>query len=334
MTDQDIAQAPIAPRLRWLRVDFHLWPREQINLSPHTGATLRGFLKKPMRDLLCVTGLPQCAHCPTLDRCGYGLMWEKPPAKALPDVHRPLAALLPLPLSGHKRTFSRGQALVLRYILLGLGTELVPHLIRGMQAACENGLGRGVGRAAVRHVQVYERRDGGAKTVFDHEQGFLPYPIHPTTLEAPLAPSPGQAHEVLLQLHTPLHLRQPGSKQMAQRIDPLLLTRSLTRRMHHLASQLEGVVSYQWFQPYLEMARQVRVAHEKTQVVRWHRWSNLQNKNVPMRGLEGQASLKGVPTPLWELWAWLPHVFVGKGTRHGQGYLEPSLLDEPPTTSL
>jgi hypothetical protein len=333
VTHQDTPQAPTAPRLRWLRVEFHLWPHEQVNLLEHTGSTLRGFLKKPMRDRLCVTDLKGCERCPVLERCGYGLMWEKPPVRELRSVQKPLAAILPWPLKDSRRTFPRGQALVVSYLLLGVATELVPHLIKGMQAACDQGLGRGLARVEVRHVNIYSSRDSGATSVFAHDQGFLPYPITPGTLEVDLGATSEQTHEVLLQLHTPLHLRKPGSKRMSQEVDPQLLTRSLTRRMHHLSVQLEGVHSHQWFQPYLDWASQVRVVHDETRVETWKRWSNLQNKEVPMKGLVGRARLANVPTALLELWSWLPHIFVGKGTRHGQGYLEASALDEASTVS-
>ena len=83
------------PRLRAIRVDFKVIARDNIQFHKHTGSMWRGFLKKPMRDRLCVMGLDTCDTCPILTRCGYGHIWEQPPAEALLAEARALAAHFP-----------------------------------------------------------------------------------------------------------------------------------------------------------------------------------------------------------------------------------------------
>jgi hypothetical protein len=309
-------EAVIRPRLRWLAVEFHLWLAEQVELPEQVGATLRGFLKEPMRERLCITRQPLCEGCPALSRCGYGMIWEKPPAAWMAGVNEPIAAILPGPLQTARRVFPRGEGLVLRYLLLGEGVEFVPDLVRGVEAACARGLGKGIGRALIK--RVVSCGEGAPEEIYERHQGLYGLErVRPQQLE--VRAEGEEARDVLLVLETPLHLTAPRSKKLLRRVDPAVLTRRLTGRLHQLAGQLEGVRSAGWHSALHEDALQVEVLGEHLSYVHWERWSGRRRCFVPMEGLVGHVAFGGVSARLLGLWRLLEQVYVGKYTHYGLG---------------
>ena len=319
------------PRLRAVKVDFKVVARDNVQLNKHTGSMWRGFLKKPMRDRLCVMDLDPCNSCPIVSRCGYGHIWEQPSSPSLSQLgfNNPQAGLVPAPLpEGAPLQLKTGDRTILSYHLFGSAVTHLPELIQGFRFACRT-QGLGAQNRRIGLEQVVVRGADDSRVVFDTQEGLM----LPWRTPEPLWISPEFAVEgygnLMLHFETPLHLRAHDSKHCLRKLDLHRLTLHQARRLTQLASWFEGFAwDLSWVEPLVEQLEHITVLSNTTTYTCFERWSGRRNRHEPLEGLQGHAILGNVHAGLIALWQTASWTLTGRHTNFGLGRINVNVFGQ------
>ena len=283
--------------------DFHVTLKALRPLHwPHfAGGRIRGAWGRALRQAACITGQPRCEGCSVRSRCAYGVAFD--PAAPTQPIHAsfqngiPTYIVQPPPLGA--RQMRAGDTIGFTLRLLQLKQ---PH-----QQLFEH----------VMHSAVNQHLfEPGACSLLSLRQSTPPIA---ETLGS--QPAPDGIH---IEWHTPVRLQRQGKPLFRpQDLDSATLISATWRRQLQWA-QLTGQPPV-FAQMPVEAARRCRL---DTQHMEWHdvsRYSNTQQKHLPLGGLLGSAMLTGPTEELTMLQPLLrlgELLHIGKETVFGLGRYE------------
>ncbi len=299
------------------RVLIELGPGRQ-NLPPYLGSTLRGAFASSFRQLVCVTHQRSCDGCLLLSRCSYPYIFETPPPAHIPvdlqrrfrQAPRPYVFEVPLRYRGE-------QELELGLMLVGKAIDFLPYFIYVLNEIGK--LGLGVGRVPYRLLAVMDGSQPDGPVVFDTQEQILHENFSAITLDAFAAEKSAELQRVTLEFLTPLRMKRHGTYQLDdERIDFLSIMELLIGRVETLSVfHCDG----QWLpsEPLLTAARQVRVTDKQLTFHYLERYSNRQQRKLPLHGLLGTMTFAGDISQFLPLLQIGEYLHLGAGTAFGLG---------------
>jgi len=295
---------PVLP-LAVYRLDFIA--QTPVQLPAYAGSAWRGGFGQALKRLVCVTREPTCPPCLLYRSCIYPYIFETPPDPAIgklrkyPTVPHPYV-VRPGPGGAHPV----GATVTVDVVLFGHGNRSLPYVIHAFEQAARRGLGRGDGRLALQ--QVSQQRAGGAwQPIYQPGQTLQPLPPE-------LPPQPPCPDRLLLQLETPLRIRQaeklmgPDAFQFGALFANVLRRISLLTAFHTDTPLVTA---------FSTLSRAGWAIQPRTTRLHWHEWvrySSRQDALLKMGGLVGEIALDGAALePFW------PYLWLGQWTHAGKG---------------
>jgi hypothetical protein len=282
--------------------DFHITLQAQRPIAwPHfAGSRIRGAWGRALRQAACITGKPTCEGCAVRTQCAYGVVFDPAiPAQPLhPSFQNGIPAYLIQVSALGARQLQPGEAIGFTLRLLA-GTEshhnLVEHVLRDTV-----------------NQHLFKPGDCALQAI---ERQNLPVAEAAPETEGPKLSS------VHLQWLTPMRLQHQGKPLFRpQDLNAATLTSAVWRRYLQwcqLAHQTPSAT-----QAPLDAARHCTL---DTRGLQWHdisRYSNTQQKHLPLGGLLGRSVLTGPSSALKTLLPLLrlgEQLHIGKETVFGLG---------------
>ena len=303
--------------LHCFRIFIELGPGRQ-NLPSYLGSTFRGAFAASFRQLVCVTNQRTCDGCLLLSRCSYPYIFETPAPTHIPEdlqrrfrqAPRPYVFEVPLKYQGE-------QQLELGLILVGKAIDFLPYFIYVLNEIGK--LGLGVAQVPYRLLAVMDGSHPDGAVVFDAEEQILQENFSAITLDAFAAEHTDGLRKVTLEFVTPFRMKRYGTYvEDAERIHfvsilEILLGRIETLSVFHCAGQ--SVPNEQ----LLIAARQVQVTDKQMTFHYLERYSNRQQRKLPLHGLLGRLTFAGDLSPFLPLLQIGEYLHVGAGTAFGLG---------------
>jgi hypothetical protein len=285
---------------------------DTFRLPDYAGSRLRGMFGYALRQLSCVTKLPDCATCPMKNHCPYTQVFEP---KHLDKTEQSTSIGLITPYLIHppvgKSRYHEGDIL---YIELGLLHDALKHLpliILALRRAFLRGLYPDQGKADLILIdQVFPEQ----KTIYTEENPILDN--HETQCPWPEFNQAKNKHVCLL---TPLRIEQKHKVIGPKEITASVFFRHLIRRVSLIVqkSDIKTITLDQ-----IRQANHLADLVEFEKRVFWkeiERYSFRQQQSIPLGGVLGRLYFKSVPVellPFLELGQWLN---LGKETTFGLG---------------
>lgn len=265
------------------------------------GSTWRGAFGRALKQLACVTGLPECRTCPLFTKCDHARIFETPPDPTAGKMRKYNAAPHPyalLPASGG--TIRAGQPVALEVRLFGRAEANRKLVLDALNRAANRGL-------------------GPQRIALEQEQ---PEKIETRILKLDELAGEPVPERVEVHLVTPLRLRAGGrlagtdSLEFGSFFSVLLRRVSMLCTFHQQPFQID-------FRALVGAARQIQWRETGLRLERRARFSSRQGSKIDMSGLTGRLVLNG--RDALPFWPWLKmgeHTLLGKGTVMGLGRYE------------
>ena len=298
--------------------DFRVTLQAQRPLAwPHfAGSRIRGAWGRALRQAACITGQPGCGGCPVRSHCAYGAVFDSAaPAQPLhPSFQNGIPAyLVQVPPLGARQLHPGDEIGFTLRLLAGTPTQhsLVEHTLRETV-----------------NQHLFDPGDCALKAIERHRLPLADAMLNAApdaTIDTAPKTTAQADHTTLSAIHiqwlTPLRLQHQGKPLFKpQDLNSTTLANALWRRQlqwHQLIHQTPPAS-----QTPLQAAQQCTL---NTQALQWHdisRYSNTQQKHLPLGGLLGSTLLTG---PERALAALLPalrlgeQLHIGKETVFGLG---------------
>lgn len=256
---------------------------------------LHGVIGLGLRRVACLAPRVCDGACQVPGTCAYERLFARqsrasdtPPNSSGGRVLSPIVLQVPWNVS------TDSDRLEARIVLLGAAAEQADVLLE----ALEVGLAGGVGAVRVPYrLQVRGRRT---------QQGLR-------------LRSPRAGRTVSIALATPVRWVQKG--RVLRRFDPRSCLRQAAYRAACWAHELQGRA---WSGPWPELEAEweaLRVVEERTQLVRFERYSASQRRAIPLEGLLGQIVVDRIGPNSEALLRLIAATGWGKGTSYGLGWV-------------
>ena len=299
------------------RILIELGPQRH-KLPPYLGSTLRGAFAASFRRLVCVTNQATCGGCLLLSRCSYPYIFETPAPSDIPQdlqrrfrqAPRPYVFEVPLRYQGE-------QQLELGLILIGRAIDFLPYFIYVLNEIGKSGLGRA--QAPYRLLAVIDGSRPDGPVVFDAREQVLREDFAGLSLDTFAAAEREDIRKMTLQFMTPLRMKTHGGYQEeGEQIDFAAVFNLLLGRIEALSFFHCGG---QWT-PSEELrtaARQIQVTDRQLSFQYLERYSNRQQRTLPLHGLVGTLTFAGDVGQFLPVLQIGEYLHIGAGTAFGLG---------------
>jgi hypothetical protein len=290
------------PPLQYARFRFDVSTTVAFKLPDYAGSMLRGAFGHAFRRLSCMTRQKTCTHCPLLQTCPYTQVYENSEGQ----LHTNRYVIEP-PQSGY-RWLEPGETFSFHMVLYGQALHQLPLILLAWTQALERGLGKH--NTPVQLQAVYQ--EGSNHPLYRPGNSIAPWqPQH--------APLPAVPDQVVLELQTPICLKQDGHYIRKTRLSPYPLLMALARRYHMLSTNTPDTTeSTIDFRRIHELANNIHL-QEQVQWCEWTRYSNRQQQSMQLGGLMGHIQLSGDLAPVWPLLVAGEWTHAGKHASFGLG---------------
>lgn len=309
----------VQPRLPLARYRLHFEALAEVRLPHFAGSTWRGALGHALKNLVCVTRLPECAPCALLHVCAHAYLFETPPPAYAEKMRKYPAVPHPFVLNPPVGSLElpAGAGYVLDLTLLGHGNRHLPYLVHALERAGRSGIGKGRAPLELRGVER-ETRPGSNAWLRIHEPGGAVE--NPPVASCAIPEPPAQPFRV--ELTTPVRLRREGRPLRPNTFQFADLFGNLLRRISMLSYFHTDQPLETDFAGLTAAARQITPLECQLEWRPWNRYSARQKAAVAMDGLIGHVVLPANELePFWP-YLWLgQYVHAGAGTSMGQGRL-------------
>ncbi len=286
------------------------WAVKQTWTSPSfLGPALRGMLGRNLRQLVCVqTAETACNSCPQQASCAYGSFFEGPTLGSF--SYPPQFVLQPPEPSA--RTYDKGETFSCMQLIFGSSFQFLREIFLAWQQSTLESAPHAIQLSSI-DLCDYQ---GHSLHRWQPNQD-IPTPLLQSIPETSAVPK-----SILLNLHTPLYMRERGMDIRPQNLRPEHLVTGAFRRSKLLVPQWHEHAHTQTFPSQLlqAWARSLKLEHE----LEWYqqkRWSHRQQKEIPVKGLLGSLTLSGNLEPFWPALAITPLVGLGKFCNFGLGHV-------------
>ena len=291
-------------QLQPLKIHYRLtdsWQRPEF-----MGSRLRGMFGHSLRQQVCTEHLPNCGLCPKLKRCAYPQVFESLPNGT---QRMPPAFVLKPPPMGEQQLHA-GDLITFGQILFAPAIPWLTDTLLAWECAHFEENTAGI------ELKNIELTDLNNKVLQEWQPG---HPM-PTALPQQTHIPIHESNHVTIELITPLRLREKGKDIKPNQLKAHHIVMSAMRRLRLIApsvadnsllAKLPAPVMHSWAQS-LQMDADIRW-------VDLQRWSNRQQKEVPISGITGIITLRGNLQPYLPALHLLPLIGLGKHCNFGLG---------------
>lgn len=304
---------------------FHLTVRQQdtLQLREQPGSMLRGAFGHALRELACITDLPDCKQCPLNQTCQYTRIFETQLIQTHQNSQQssnPYIIKLP---NSQIRIIHATQTWTFGVTLLGQAIDNYALVLKAWQQAIELGFDNGSHRACGELIRVSNQ----TQTVFvanssEHQLNIANEQIRRIVNIDPIE----DLSKVTLHFLSPFRVQHQGKVAFSpNQFEPKNLLISLFNRIKQCNEQHDP--SHQWQSIYTNFAEYLADIERITMdvdvsSVKVRRNSSRQNRKIELFGLIGDISLTADTDTLNRLLPllWLgQYLHVGKNTTLGLG---------------
>jgi CRISPR/Cas system endoribonuclease Cas6 (RAMP superfamily) len=283
-----------------------------VRLPPYSGSMLRGAFGHALKHVVCATGAPVCKPCPLFASCQYPAWFETPPPAGARRVYSeiPHPFVIEPPAIG-ERTAAAGEALSFGMVAFGPALAQVHPAVLAWRRALQAGLGASQGRARLASVHV----EDDPAPVFDASRGA--WRPHATGMALP---APESAPETIaLDFGTPLRIKRAGHVLGANALGAGDVAMALVRRTADVVDMLLGE-PLGWDFAGLKRAASGLAGQAQLEWFDWSRYSNRQNRAMPLGGAVGRLVMAGDLRPFWALLHLGQWLHIGGKATFGLGH--------------
>jgi len=261
------------------------------------GSSWRGVFGNQLKQLSCVTGLPECVSCPLFSSCSHAEIFESPPKQQVGKMRKYNAVPHPyvlLPDPGGNVDSNTTIAVEVRLF----GQAIRHH--RLVTDALKLGAKQGLGRSRVSLLPT-QLADAQILTVDS------------AASEPPQGP-------LRIRFLSPLRMRIKGRPVGPEQLTFGDFFSVLLRRISMLSSFYQRHNLDIDFRHLVSQARSIEFSHRDLHMASRSRWSNRQQHAIDMSGIIGEVKLNTELVHLFWPYLYLgQYTLVGKGTVMGLG---------------
>ncbi len=287
-------------------------------LPLYKGSTFRGVFGHALKATVCALRQQQCSACMLKSQCLYTLVFETHHALPLPaggKVASPPHPFVIEPPLTTQTDFSAGDLFVFSFLLFGEVNRHLPYFICAFERMGQIGVGKHV--RGYRGRFVLERVSQQGHEIYNNEEQQIQRAEEPAQLNLADPPDVDPEKRLTIQLKTPLRLK--FNNRYIKELPFHVLTRAMLRRISSL------MTFYDNGEPQLDYRRLSKKA-ESVQTVanglyrhRWQRYSQRQQRKMPLDGIMGTITYQGKLAEFMPLVEFCQKTHIGKQTAFGLG---------------
>lgn len=294
--------------------------RDEIELPPYTGSTLRGAFGVALKRICCIARRSLCDQCSVRNSCIYVYFFETPLLEQGPEGSRfrnaPHPFVFRIPLMS--------EALILRPLeewsfgitLFGKSVVWLPYVVAAVQKMGEIGIGRGRGSFELAGIELLDADENPVEHIYCEDR--LVFPKKFLYLHE-LGGNSGKEGlgRFYLDFLTPLRLRFKG--RLVDVPEFHILMGNLFQRLSVLMKVHGEGEEVSSFHEVIDLARNIRLVSNETRWHDWERYSHRQRQRMRLGGIVGRAVYEGNPSVFEPFLTVGTLIHIGKNTGFGLG---------------
>lgn len=305
------------------RYRLHARVQRAVGWPDYEGSVLRGLWGHALRRMVCATGRADCAGCPLLARCAYPALFEPAPpagARSYGDLTPPYVVE---PLPGPRR-LAPAAPYAFDLVLFGRALAELPLVLRGWQRALAGQIGPEEGAMTLERVEWLDASGAALEVARCGTAGLGPVAPHERSVALP--PPQAAPKRLRVELATPLFVKQGGRPLAPAQLRAAHWLWALVRRVAEVSELHLGQPTGLDFAALKAAAQQLRFDTAQLSARRVDRWSNRQQRHMPLHGVVGSAVVEGPLAAFWPLLHLGQWLHAGGKTSFGLGryHLQPA----------
>lgn len=309
------------PPITMHRYNFYLRAEEPLNLPEFKGSLFRGAFGITFRRIVCITKQQSCTGCMLQQQCSYFKIFETEVQpnnlaflKGVVKVPHPFV-IMPPPESN--RSYMKGSVLRVGLTLWGDTVNYFPFFVYTFKKMGETGISYKRSKVSLQWVTVVDECNNEVE-VYNGEKGDLSlkyYPIAITTNVSDM-PVPGSA---TLSFVTPVRLQVLSEVLYKhEQVTPGVLIDAIYRRYLSIAYLFCAATAESVNVPKQDYTG-ITITQNMLQFDSFDRYSNRQERKVPMGGFRGSITIAGDLSGIFPLLLAGERLHIGKNTVFGMG---------------
>ncbi|MDI6698478.1 MAG: CRISPR system precrRNA processing endoribonuclease RAMP protein Cas6 [Candidatus Saccharicenans sp.] len=317
----------IYEKIKLAKYKFVITPKEDLELPPYKGSTLRGGFGSTFRKISCIDrNKSSCKGCLLKDKCAYSYIFDTSPRsdsevlKNLDDIPRPFIIEPPLDT---KTIFNKDQSLDFNLILIGQAIDYLPYFVVTFKELGNEGIGKGRKKFILTQIittsilnpdetLIYNSGDDVIKNL---ESRFTWADIIANSISGTRKFKPKY---ITLNFLTPTRIKHQD--EFVSLPDFHVVIRALLRRIANLAYFHCGENLGIDFNFFIRQATKIKIEELKVRWVDWERYSFAQRRRMRLGGFVGEVTYKGELEPFLPFLLLGEHTHLGKGATFGMGW--------------
>lgn len=293
--------------------------KEDINLPPYKGSTLRGGFGNVFRRICCVNKKVKiCSECSLRDKCAYAYIFETSPSKDaeylknLNQIPRPFVIEPPLE---KKSTYRKDEFLEFSLILIGKAIDYLSYFIYSFKELGNLGIGRGQGRFELSRVYNFKR-----DKIYDSENEILKKDDTRIDFKKNIESLPLNSNCLSLNFLTPTRIK--FKDDLVVKPEFHIILRALLHRLSALSyfhCDYELKIDYN---SLISKAEEIKIKESEIRWLDWERYSSKQNIRMKLGGFMGYVSYEGDFKEFLPLLLLGEYTHIGKNCTFGLGKYE------------
>jgi len=308
---------------------YHIKVLDKLILPEFPGSTLRGGFGNAFRQITCTQKKTDCHKCLLITSCPFGYIFSTEPErntarlKNIMDIPRPYVIR---PCNNTGGEHSEGEHIDFEQVIIGKAIDFLPYFIVAFKELGEIGLGSGKGRYELKNAYITKPKNNYTE-IYNIDRGAISYSEDIITLWQDIIGSQyKKPREVEINFITPLRLEVENVLlEWAPEFDELIL--NLVRRTNNMAYFHCDIIDELNFAEIKEKSYNIDIVDSDIKVVNWSRYSERQDKRIPLKGIIGSVVYKGEIKPFLPLLRLGEYINIGKNTTMGMGRIEITDID-------
>lgn len=265
------------------------------------GSILRGIFGSALRQVACITGRVSCEGCRARERCVYSMVFEShvPRMEDRTSIGlTPLYVIVP-PTSG-PRELGAGDRYAFDLVLIGEARRHLGLLVSAWKRALSLPIGAASGSATLIEVSVVDAL-GQTHPLMDRLGLDTGRPIPEHRTELPLEMLGEWRSSSTLHWKSPVRIKREGVVLDEDSLEASDVIIAVARRVLEVCRVHLGTDSKIDLDSIRQLTKDIRSDEKALKWVEFHRWSNRQERRMPMAGVSGIMHLNGDLSALWPL---------------------------------
>lgn len=286
------------------------------------GSVFRGNFGNVFRKIVCLYRENDCSECLLKHRCAYAYIFDTSPPPGSGALSRYRSIPRPFliePPSTIRTNFNPREIFSLDLVLIGKAIDFLPYFAIVFGEMGESGIGRN--RRKFKLDKIIAVGLENEKEIYNSEENVLrTFDMSYTwssILNGNRIKNPDD-NRINIHFETPTCLKDRGN--YTRKPEFHVLFRQVMRRISALSFFHQGFSLQADYSGLADRSRNVKIVRDTTLWQEWERFSNHQQRRIPMGGVVGTVSYEG--GDINEFLPWLrlgEHVHVGKNTVSGLG---------------